>query len=574
MDYDIIIDNVTFTYQSGKSPAISGINIRAERGETIAIMGPAGAGKSTVCRLLNGLVPQFFEGRMEGDVLVTGYSTREYSIGFLAYHVGLLLDDPSSQVISPSVQDEIAFGLENYGVPREEMAKRVQYYMKACRLQGYEERNPHTLSGGEQQACIIAAILAMQPRVLVLDEPTSKLDPVGSSQIYSLVADLARKREHTILIADNKVEELVGIVDRILLINHGEILLEGTPEEVMQNADQILKAGVKPPQVSELFHALAANDVKFKQVPITVDDAAAILRKLLGATRISQTPFSHKNDPVSNKPVIETNELWHAYPNGTPALNGVSIKIFEGEFMAIVGQNGSGKTTLIKHFNGLLKPSKGTVKVFGQDTTRTSTHELAKKIGFVFQNPDHQLFASTVRKELEFGLRNLKIPSDDIEPNVEYALNAVRLDRSVLDQSPISLSTALKQRVNIASVLAMRPSVLIVDEPTTGQDPVMAREVMELMRDQNRKGVTIAVVTHDMKLVAEYTSRCIVLRAGKVLLEGSPREVFTQTKILEETYLKPPQITRLAQTLRDVGVPPDIMTVEEMKDLVCKAMGE
>lgn len=567
MTYEIEMKNVTVTYEDTEKPALNEINLRVRRGDIIVVMGPTGAGKTTFCRLLNGLIPHHYRCEMKGQVMVAGFDTKKYSIPILSRSVGILYDEPSSQLIAPTVEDELAFGLENYGVLRDEMVRRVNHFIRACRLEGYEKRNPHSLSGGEQQACALAAIMAMYPRVYVLDEPTSHLDPIGSHMVYSLIKEVAKIKDRTILIADNRIEEVVSIADRIVVVDNGRIVLDGDPRTILNHAEKLANAGIRLPQVSELLNQLKKVGFEFEEMPATLAEAHKILSAHLKSKRKVDSSKGKEADRTipPKKPIIETKDLWHIYqPVGTTALKGVNLKIYNGEFVAIIGQNGSGKSTLVRHFNGLLKPTRGKIYVYGKDATTLNTAELSRDIGVVFQNPDHQIFSSTVKKELELGPKNLGVPIEDLEKRSRNALEAVRLGWDILNKNPMDLTRAMRRRLNIASVLTMRPKTLIVDEPTTGQDPRMCKELMDLLKQLHEKHINIIVITHEMDLAAEYADRCVVMKKGTIVLDGTPKEVFSKPQILEETYLNPPQITRLGQQLKDYGVPGNILTVDEM----------
>jgi energy-coupling factor transport system ATP-binding protein len=558
----VVLENVRYTYAGSSRPALKGLELRVREGESLMITGPSGAGKTTLCRCLNGLIPHYFRGKLEGNVVINGTNTRDSNISALSHVVGLLFQDPSSQLVNPTVIDEVAFGPENYGVPAEEIRSRALNAIEVMRLKGYEERSPHSLSGGEQQACALAAIVAMNPTIYVLDEPTSNLDPIGSTMVLTLMAELAKRERRTMITVEHKMEEMLHLIDRLVVINEGAIVLEGRPRELLDDVELMEKMGLKPPQVSLLASKLRSEKPDLT-VPMTLDEATAVFRRLFASTRFKSVAWKPEKGPVTADTIVETESISHIYPAGTVALNGVSIKIRRGEFTAIIGQNGSGKTTLVKHFNGLLKPTRGIVRVFGIDTRTATIADLSRKVGYCFQNPDHQICCETVRKELEFGPRNLRIEEAEIQRRVKDVATAVGLDR-ILDVNPFSVSKGERQRITVASLLTMSPDVLIVDEPTTGQDYRMGREMMEFYKHLNEaQGKTIVVITHDMNIAAEYAKRVIVLKNGQVLTEGATREVFAQTELLQTTYLKPPQITRFGQALGEYGMPSDLLTVEE-----------
>lgn len=568
MAYDIIMRDVTFAYAGSRKPALAEIDLKIKSGEKVLISGHAGAGKSTLCYCMNGLVPHFFPGELTGEILVSDLETRRRSISALSQIVGLLFDNPVSQLLCPTVEDEVAFGPENYGLLPEEIRSRVKRYISSVRLEGYEARNPYTLSGGEQQECAVAAVLAMEPKVLVLDEPTSRLDPLGTSQVLYTIFELTSQKGHTLIIVENKVEDILPLVDRFIVMKEGKIAFDGKPSEALDMAETVTKAGIRLPQVSELFHMLRNRGHKVSKIPISLEEALTELESLFHRRRLQKTRPKRlqKTRPlgIRQESVIKVEDLWYVYPLSTTALKGISLTITEGENVAIIGQNGSGKSTLVKHFVGLLKPTRGKVLVYGMDVTNSTPSDLARYVGLCFQNPEHQLFAPTVRKELEFGPQNLSVPREEIESRIEHALTSVGLDQNILSQSPHDMSLAEKQRIAIASILTMKPKIFVIDEPTTGQDPHSRREIMKLLMKLNEEGMTIIVITHDLQLVAEYMDRSIVLRDGKVLLDAPTSVAFSHSETLRETSLQPPQITRIGQLLKNYGLPEDVLTVDEM----------
>ena len=569
---DILMEDVSFTYRGANHPALENINLTVKQGEIVMISGPAGAGKTTLCCTLNGLVPHFFRGKLSGSVLVQGLNTKKHTISFLSHRVGILFQDPAAQLVSPTVEDEVAFGAENYGVPREKIIPRVKEAMEMVRIEKYATHNPHRLSGGEQQACALAAVTAMRPAIYVLDEPTSNLDPIGSYRVLELITALARRENKTIIIVEHKMEELLPLVDRLIILNEGKIILEGSPRELLEEVERMEQIGLKPPQVTLLAERLQREGLEIPTWPITVEEAIETFSKIFKEKKRKESVPTKEQTVEPQEEIIRTENLWHIYEDGTEAVRGVTVKFYRGEFVGIIGQNGSGKTTLVKHFNGLLRPTRGRVTVEGIDTLDVPIPTLAKKVGYAFQNPDFQICKSTVQEELAFGPKNLKLPQEEIDKRTKEVAEALGL-KDMLDANPFSLSKGERQKVAVASILAMQPDVLIIDEPTTGQSPGVGRQMMEFYKRLNEAGKTIIVITHDMNLAAEYAKRTIVLKDGQILLDGSTREVYTQVETLQTSFIRPPQITRFAQAMARYGLVGDVISVDEMYEQVIDLLG-
>jgi len=579
---EVVIENLSYIYPKAEKPAIKNINLTIKKGEFVTIMGPTGAGKTTLCYAIVGLVPQFFEGGiMKGNVIVKGMSTRKYPIQKICTVAGIVFQDFENQIFGITVEDDVSYGPIFLGFDFEEVKKRVKKALSLVRLNGYEKRTVYTLSGGETQRLAIADILAMEPEIIVLDEPTSQLDPVGKEEVFQTLEDLRKKTDATIVLVEHKSEEVAKFSDRIIVMNDGEIVLEGPPRKIFENVDELLNIGVRPPQVCELFSSLRKKGMEFESFPITLEEAVDVLSKNLASLAKRKTVETRKHTSSSEmtekvgsgEPIIEVRDLWHIYPGGVEALKGVGFNIYKGEFVAIIGPNGSGKSTLLKHFNGLLKPTKGEVIVDGLNVKDTTTGKLARKVGLVFQNPDHQLFAKSVKEEIEYGLKNIGLPEDEIEQRIKDAIEFTGL-KGYEEKHPLLLKKDERQRVAFASIIAMAPEIIVVDEPTTGQDFKGSERMMQMLTKLNNLGKTIIVVTHDLRLVAEYANRVIALFQGKIIVDGSTREVFVNYfDALREAYLSPPQIIHLARMLAKYGVRQDILRVEEMVEEIIKLRG-
>jgi energy-coupling factor transport system ATP-binding protein len=561
MEPAISIDKLTYRYRGQQRPALRGVDLEVAEGEFVVIMGPSGAGKSTLCVSLNGLIPHFFKGKMEGEVRIGGRSTREGKVGEFAQETGLVFQDFEAQLFSTNVALEVAFGPENFRVERGEMIERVERVLGQVRLEGFEKRTPATLSGGQKQRLAIASVLAIEPRILCLDEPTTDLDPVGKLGIFEIAEDLKDRDDVTLIVVEHETEETLE-ADRIIVLRDGEIVADGPAREVLRDVELLEESRVMPLQVTRFFHEMGLWQ---GQLPLTPQEGIAEFRQR--GWRVN--PDRHrrlveadaKREEGYGDPVIQVEGLTHRYPNGVVALEGVDLTVRKGEFLAVLGQNGSGKTTLVKHFNGLLHPTEGTVRVGEDETSEQGLRQLGQSVGYVFQNPDHQIFSDTVADEVAFGPKIRGMEEGEIKERVEEALAAVGLEGRG-GEDPFGLTKGERQRVAVASVLAVRPEVLILDEPTTGLDYAEQRSMMDLVKSLNESGSTIIVVTHTMWVVAEYAHRAAVVREGKIALQGTVREVFAEEDELHEAALLPPHIVSLGNAL---GYP--VLSVEEMVEV-------
>lgn len=560
----IEVENLTFTYESGTT-ALKNINLQVYKGESVAIMGENGAGKTTLCYHLNGIIPNIFSGHGKGRVTICDMNPAEHPVYELAQKVTMLLQDPDSQLVAPEVKMEVEFGPANLGFKREDIVRLSSWALKVVGLEGLEERSPEDLSGGQKQRLVLGAGLAMLPEVFVLDEPTSQLDPVGSREVLSVLRELKQKQKMTMVITTHKTEEIAELVDRVVLLHEGEIVDEGDPEDVFSKVDLLEKVGVKPPEVTLLCKRLREKlgSGVIKNIPIKADQGLDLLSNLLDKQKISFR--KHEVGEIKKperRPIIEAKNLSFVYPGQVLALQDINLTIFEGEFVGIIGQNGSGKTTLVKNFVGLLRPNEGQVIFKGEDIRKFTVGGIAPKIGLILQNPDYQLFTISAEKEIEFGLRNIKVPEERIKQIVNESLRIVGLEGK-RDIYPFRLSFGDRRLLAAAAVIAMNPGVLILDEPTTAQDYRGRYLLAELAKKMQEKGHTIIMITHDMDLVAKYAERVIVLHNARVLLDGPTGYVFSKPEILIKTGVQPPQITRLAQSLIRYGIPSDIVTVKE-----------
>jgi len=562
---DIKFNNVTFTYEGAKQPALQNVNLTVSPGEIILITGPAGSGKTTLCSCINGLVPHYHEGDLSGDVMIRKYNTRNSRVGGLASLVGMVFQDPESQLVTNSVADEVAFGPENFGVPREKIVQRIAEALKATRLEGYDEREPHTLSGGEQQACVIASVFAMRPEIYVLDEPLANLDPEGKAIVLRVVVELAKQHGKTLILVEHALEEVLPLVDRIIVLDKGKIVRDGPVKEVLDAGD-IPFVFTRPPVVR------LGEKYNLKPLPLSSDD---FYEKFQAHYKLANTEWEglSQDDIEVGKPVIKIDGIYFSYDKSgnhqREALNNISLSICAGEMVAILGRNGSGKTTLIRHIIGLLQPDSGKVIVLDKDVALTPTHELAKNVGFCFQNPNHQIVSFNVRDEIIFGLKAHGIDPDEFETRIHDSLEFVNM-LDYIDAEVFDLGKGQKQRIALASVLSLNPEILIVDEPTTGQDPRMAQEIFEIIKRLNESGTTVLIITHQIDYAAAYAQRAVVLGEGRIKFDGAIQNLLVEKDLMQASALEMPEITRLASLMSRHGIPPWLVTMEALDQAIAK----
>jgi energy-coupling factor transporter ATP-binding protein EcfA2 len=543
-----ILDKVSYIYPHSSDMVLRDISLEIHKGEFLGLIGSTGAGKTTLCLALNGIVPQFYGGRFFGQVTVAGLDSLDHPVSTLAQHVGMVFQDPETQLIATSVENEIAFALENLRVPREEILARIPRVLAAVRLEGTAQKHPHELSGGQKQRLAIAAALAMQPDLLVLDEPTSQLDPVGEQEVFAVVRELNQELGMTILMASHAAEQMAEYADRIALLSHGELITIGTPDEIYSQIDLLNEHDLRPPQVASTFHIAKQAGVPVTSVPVRMEPGLRELDALQTSCKMKLPETLSQPSTRAGDPPLCVRDLKHTYPDGTEALFGVSLDIHRGEYVLIIGQNGAGKTTLVKHFLKLLEPTEGIVRVGGVDTRELSVSKLARRIGYVAQNPDNQIFSATVGDEVAFALVNLDYPRQEVEARTVESLEAMGL-LEVRSVHPLSLPKGDRARVVIAAILAMKPEIIIFDEPTTGQDYRGAKIVLDVSQRLHRMGKTVIVITHHLYLMPEYAERAVVMGRGTILLDAPIREVYHQTELLRSTFLDPPQAVLLAQHL-------------------------
>ncbi len=557
------VDRLSFRYPRASEFALRDVSFTVEPGECLALMGATGAGKTTLCLALTGIVPQFFGGELYGVVGIAGLDTLAHPVSTLARTVGIVFQDPEMQLTATSVEHEVAFALENLCFEAAEIRKRIGEALLAVGLVGVEKKHPHALSGGQKQRLAIASALALKPRLLVLDEPTSQLDPVGATEVFALIRTLNRELGITVIVASHQSEEVAEFADRVALLDKGRLIRVEPTSQFFQDVTVLTQHRIRPPQVTAFFHCLRERGLTLDSLPVTLSGALSTYE----ATRSSLDFHPQMVTVTPNRRGVvrlAAQDLTYTYADGTRALAGVTLDIRAGDYVAIVGQNGSGKTTLVRSFLGLLGPSAGFLTFDGSPLGNITVGDMAQRVGFVPQNPDTQLFTFSVDAEVAFALEQAGLPPSEVRRRVDRALAAMDLIRQ-RDFHPFALSKGDRGRVVLAATLIREPEILIFDEPTTGQDHQGSLRILELTRQLHAAGKTVIAITHHLHLLPGFAERMLVLGQGRVLLDASLAEAYYRPEILAATHLKAPQIVELAQAIAvREGCPCRALTVKEL----------
>lgn len=552
----LAFEGLSFRYRNKSSYAIKEISMQTKEGSALGIMGREGAGKSTLCYSVNGIVPHIFKGEYSGRVLVFGKEVKKFPVWEMAKKVGMVFQDFESQLFSSNVELEVAFGLENLCLPRKEIKRRIEAYLDLVGLSALKKRDTSTLSGGQKQRLAIASVLAMEQPILVMDEPLTDLDPASKRTIMK-VREKIKDDGRLLIIVENDPENMVDM-DEIWIMREGQIVGSGKPKEILTNIQLLESSGIMVPE-----HIVFFRKIGLKEIPLTYEESIEALKKNFSFQK-KIPPRIEKSD-LGGDVIIEFKDVHFSYPDSQDeALRGINLVIREGEFVAIVGANGSGKTTLAKHANGLLKPKSGEVIVKKNNIKNYKRHEIARTVGYLFQNPDHQISSRTVLEEVSFALKLAGMGRDEINKRVDEALFATGL-KGYEEKSPFLLSRGERQRVACASVLALKPQVLIFDEPTTGLDFDHQKKMMEMLKNLNEIGHTVLIITHSMWVVEKYAKRCVVMKDGKIVKDGPTRDVLRDEDTLISSSVYPSTITRIANFLKTQSIDPEGM-IEELKN--------
>lgn len=597
---------VSFSYD-GAAPALDGIDLNIEDGEFFCILGGNGSGKSTFAKHLNALLQPD-----AGTVYINGMDASDPELVYdIRSTAGMVFQNPDDQLVATLVEDDVAFGPENLGVPSAQIAQRVRDVLKAVGLVGFERHETHALSGGQKQRVALAGVLAMEPRVLILDEASSMLDPRGRKGLMKACRAL-HARGMTIVMITHFMEEAAE-ADRVAVFQAGRVAMLGAPEEILTRADELAQLNLDMPESCRLGMALREKGVpvhaQVREADMVAEIAQAYTERseagTAGQPSASQLEIADGTVPADNEdnvpePVIELSHVSYSYslsprerrrwhkcsavagksnkqalwgndPSSPWALRDVSLTVRRGEFLGLAGHTGSGKSTLVQHLNGLIRPQEGSVCALGLDLSQKKDAAAVKaKVGVVFQYPERQLFAETVVQDVAFGPHNLGLSQDEVARRVASSLARVGLDLATIgDKSPFELSGGQQRRVAFAGVLAMEPEVLVLDEPMAGLDPAARRDFLGLIRRLHDEGLTVVMVSHSMDDLANCCDRIVVMNEGAVFAEGVPAQVFAHADELKSIGLGVPAAQRMALALTEVGVPlhfDGLYTVESLAD--------
>lgn len=565
----IELSDVRFNYrvQPDDEYSLNGVSLSIEEGKFIGVTGPNDSGKSTLGRLFASYIPNYFDGTLEGTVTVDDQDVTETSIADMSDSVGLLFENPFNQLTgsSTTVFEEVAFGMENKGIPREELIEIGKEKLELTGIDHLYDRNPQQLSGGQSQRLALASILAMEPEILVLDEPTSQLDPHGTEEVMQVIADLAGEG-YTVITISHDLDHLGHHLDRLVVFDEGKVVEDGDPEAVFRSPESQQRFGI--PATATIGKRLRelGKVPDTRPLPLTLPEVAEELSPHIVTDEGGPSVVSERSDGTvgrSEVTGIEFSDVHFVYDEDVRALRGLDIELDSG-CVCIIGQNGAGKSTFLKHLNGLLKPSEGRVTVNGLDTSEQTIAKLAGEVGLSFQNPNNQLFHNSIEEEVSYGPRNLGYDPDRIDELVDDAITAMNLDE-IRDKNPYDVGLARRKHIAIASVLAMDTPVVALDEPTGSQDVQGIGILGDLVDGLVARGKLVVVITHDVEFARDHGDRIIALNQGELLLDGSVREVFTQEQALAETDVEVPLVTRLATEL---GLPETILTVDELFEYV------
>ncbi len=553
--FSAVFKDVSYSYHEEDGTVLKNLDFSLTKGSFNILVGPGGSGKSTLCNLFNGRTPHLMGGKLEGEVLIEGKSTADSEMKDLACRVGYVFQDPESMFATLSVEDEIAFGPENLLFEKQEILDSVEDLLDMTGIEEYRHNLVWNLSGGQIQKLGLASVLAMKPEIIILDEPTANLDPTATRQVHELILKL-KSEGITILLVTRELDDFVSQADQILVLHKGELIGKGNPYDLLlEKGEEIDTLGVWLPETVEIGLGLMAAGYSLERMPITIKETMETLFSLGLIKEGESIKAPHKvYEQSSGAPLISGKDIRFSYGNGLYALKGISLDIHPGEMLAIVGRNGAGKSTTAKLLIGLNKCKEGSLDLFGKPSGKWKVPDLANHISLVFQNPEHQFLTDTVSDEIDYSLQSHGIfDKNKLAEEREKLLQMLELTE-VKDDHPFSLSAGNKRRLGVATMLVGDPKVLIVDEPTYGQDREMTRTLMQIMCAIQERGVSIVMISHDMRLVEEYADRVAVFSEGLKHFDGVPTDLFKEPEILKTAYLQQTLLNQMLGCLKEKGI--------------------
>lgn len=572
----IEMECVSFSYGTAADGAyaLKDIDLSVEEGTFVGLVGPSGAGKSTLASAITGAIPHHYRGRLFGSTLVAGLDTCEASLTDIAKVAGSVLQDIDAQMVASVVEDELLFGLENFGIDHREIEGRIASALDAVGIADLRHREIATLSGGQKQKVAIAAILAMTPRVIVMDEPTSALDPASARDVFEVLRRAKELTGMTVILIEQTVALLAEYCDRVVVIDQGRIALDGTPTDVFSHGETLRAIGVDTPRTVRISNSLAEAGLAPNDSPaLTLDGAESLVAGILAPGLSKSSPIVPRilgdrpdaRNTVDERPIIvDVAGAAYSYGTGQAGIEGIDLTVRAGEILAVVGQNGAGKTTFTKLLNGLIKPSAGVVRIAGLDTRTTPVSTLASHAATLFQNPDRQLCRNTVVEEISFGLELQGTPADAARERARHVAATFGLPENA---SPFNLSRGQRQMVALASVVALEPELIILDEPTSGLDYRECMTVMETVRQRALDGAAVVMVCHDMEVVSDFADTLAVMTEGRLIEVGPSREVFANDALLAHARIAAPCVPALGKRLA-ARFHPSFAHITEVADLV------
>ncbi len=569
------LKNVSFQYGTNRSEntssvedntyALNRVNLKIYPGEFVGIIGPSGSGKTTLASLFSGAIPHHYSGNFCGTVSIAGHDTTTLELTNIACLIGSVIQDIDAQMVAANVEDELLFGLENFGVPHDEIPNRIVSSLETVGISDLRNRDLDTLSGGQKQKVAIAAILALKPKVLVLDEPTCALDPVSSRMIFSILQNLNKKFGITIVVIEQKVALLSEYCKRLIVLSKGGLVLDAPVSLALKDIDLLRKVGINYPRTTHLIKQLQDEQIcNPAELTVGVEETVNTIVKTLRTdySKLSNSNNSNNaesslesnketfikanNLDNSNKPCLSINRVSFAYANGVKALKDVSFNANSGELIALIGRNGAGKTTITKIINGLLRPTEGSVAIDGIDTKSLRISQIAKYVSTLFQNPDRQLCKRTVLEEVAFSC---ELIGEDSSQAQEHAMQIIEKLNLNPKDIPFMLSRGQRQMVALAATVVTRPKILLLDEPTCGLDYKECMRIMQVVERLRKNGCCVIMVCHDMEVVLDYATRLITINDGKLIIDGSAHDVFEKPEVCSAAALYPPLLCSVSQGL-------------------------